>query len=183
GVAAVVLLPMYRYLREDSPRAGPGRRVEYSASWSLHAEELVSLLVPEFSGTDVQSETYWGKNPFKHNSEYGGALVFLLGIAGVIGLRGDPRRWAFGAMAGIALLYALGSGTPIFRVLYLLVPGLKNFRAPSLATFIAIAALTILATLLIDRVLAAEDPRARRIASIALLAGALLALLIALMNL
>ena len=28
GIAAVVLLPMYRYLREDSPRAGPGRRRE-----------------------------------------------------------------------------------------------------------------------------------------------------------
>src|SRR4051812_37913580 len=183
GVASVVLLPMYRYLREDSPRAGPGRGFEYSASWSLHAQEAVSLFIPEFSGTDVQSETYWGKNPFKHNSEYGGALVFVLGIAGVFGLRGDPRRWAFGGMAAIALLYALGSGTPVFRVLYSLVPGLKNFRAPSLATFVAVAALTILATLLIDRVLTAEDGRAGRIASLALLAGAVLALLIALMTL
>src|SRR4051794_42805 len=56
GIAAVVLIPMYRYLREDSPRAGTGRGFEYSASWSLHAEELVSLFVPEFSGTNVQSE-------------------------------------------------------------------------------------------------------------------------------
>src|SRR3954471_24461770 len=183
GVASVVLLPMYRYLREDSPRAGTGRGFEYSASWSLHAQEAVSLFIPEFSGTDVQSETYWGKNPFKHNSEYGGALVFVLGIAGVFGLRGDPRRWAFGGMAAIALLYALGSGTPVFRLLYSLVPGLKNFRAPSLATFVAVAALTILATLLIDRVLTAEDGRTRRIASLALLAGAVLALLIALMTL
>src|SRR3954468_10222687 len=86
-------------------------------------------------------------------------------------------------MAAIALLYALGSGTPIFRVLYVLVPGLKNFRAPSLATFIAIAALTLLATLFIDRVVAAEGPRARRTATIALVAGAVLALLIALMTL
>ncbi|MDQ3209282.1 MAG: hypothetical protein M3Q37_11855, partial [Gemmatimonadota bacterium] len=128
GVAAVVLLPMYRYLREDSPRAGPGRGFEYSASWSLHAEEAVSLFIPEFSGTDVQSQTYWGKNPFKHNSEYGGALVFVLGIAAVAGLRGDRRRWGLAAMAGIALLYALGSGTPVFRLLYSVVPGLKNFR-------------------------------------------------------
>ena len=40
GVAAVVLLPMYRYLREDSPRAGPGRGFEYSASWSLRLMPL-----------------------------------------------------------------------------------------------------------------------------------------------
>jgi hypothetical protein len=183
GVAAVVLLPMYRYLREDSPRAGPGRGFEYSASWSLHAEEAVSLFIPEFSGTDVQSETYWGKNPFKHNSEYGGALVFVLGIAAVVGLKGDRRRWGFGAMAAVALLYALGSGTPVFGLLYSVVPGLKNFRAPSLATFVAVAAFTVLATLLLERVLADGDLRARRTMSVALLAGTIAALLVALIAL
>jgi hypothetical protein len=179
GVAAVVLLPMYRYLREDSPRAGPGRGFEYSTSWSLHAEEALSLFIPEFSGTDVQSETYWGKNPFKHNSEYGGALVFVLGIAALAGLKGDRRRWGLGAMAGIALLYALGAGTPVFRLLYSVVPGLKNFRAPSLAAFVAIAALTLLAGLLIDRALAGQDSHARRALSTGLLTGAIVALLIA----
>jgi hypothetical protein len=178
GVSAVVLLPMYRYLREDSPRAGPGRGLDWSASWSLHAEELVSLFVPEFSGTDAQSETYWGKNPFKHNSEYGGALVVVLGLASLAGLKGDRRRWALASMAGIALLYALGSGTPFFRLVYAVVPGVKNFRAPSLATFVAIAALTLLAALFLERALAEEDPRARRTASHALLMGAALALLI-----
>jgi hypothetical protein len=183
GVASVVLLPMYRYLREDSPRAGSGRGFEYSASWSLHAEEALSLFVPEFAGTDVQSETYWGKNPFKHNSEYGGALILVLGIAGAFGLRGDRRGWGLGVMALVALLYALGAGTPVFRLLYSVVPGLKNFRAPSLATFVAITALTLLATLFIDRILTAKDPAARGIASLALLTGSVLALLIALVSL
>jgi membrane protein YfhO len=179
GIAAVVLLPMYRYLREDSPRAGPGRGFEYSATWSLHAEEALSLFIPEFSGTDVQSETYWGKNPFKHNSEYGGALMFVLGIAALAGLRGDPRRWGLGALAGVALLYALGSGTPVFGLLYSIVPGLKNFRAPSLAAFVAIASLTLLTGLLLDRTLRENDARARQAVSLALLVGSILALVIA----
>ncbi len=183
GIAAVVLLPMYRYLREDSPRAGPGRGFEYSASWSLHAEETLSLFIPEFSGTDVQSQTYWGKNPFKHNSEYGGALVLVLGIAGVAGLRGDRRRWGLAAIAGVALLYSLGAGTPVFRLLYTVVPGLKNFRAPSLAAYLAIAALTLLAALLLERVLADGDTRARRAMSVGLAAGAAVALLIAVLTL
>ena len=183
GVAAVVLLPMYRYLREDSPRAGPGRGFEYSSSWSLHAEEAVSLFIPEFAGTDVQAETYWGKNPFKHNSEYGGALVLLLGIAAVAGLQGDRRRWGFGLMVALALLYALGAGTPVFRLLYAIVPGLKNFRAPSLASFIGIAGLTILAALLLNRVLTSGDARARRAVSLALMIGAVAALLIAVVTL
>jgi hypothetical protein len=183
GVAAVVLLPMYRYLREDSPRAGPGRGFDYSATWSLHAEETASLFIPEFSGTDVQSQTYWGKNPFKHNSEYGGALVFVLGIAAVAALRGDRRRWGLAAMAGIALLYALGAGTPFFRLLYSVVPGLKNFRAPSLATYLAVAALTLLSALLLERALAADDLRARRAMLVGLAAGTVVALLVAVMTL
>lgn len=183
GVAAITLFPMYRYLREDSPRAGPGRGFEYSATWSLHAEEALSLFIPDFSGTDAQSETYWGKNPFKHNSEYGGALVFVLGIAAIAGLKGDRRRWGLGAMAAIALLYALGAGTPVFRLLYSFVPGLKNFRAPSLATFVAISALTLLAALLLDRVLSGADSRARRALSTALAAGGVTALVIALLAL
>jgi hypothetical protein len=183
GVAAVVLLPMYRYLRDDSPRAGSGRGFEYSASWSLHAEEAVSLFIPEFSGTDVQSQTYWGKNPFKHNSEYGGALVFVLGIAAVAGLKGDRRRWGLAAMATIALLYALGAGTPVFRLLYSVVPGLRNFRAPSLATYLVIVALTLLAALLVQRTLAAGDPRARRAMSVGLASGSLAALLVAVVTL
>ena len=183
GVAAVVLLPMYRYLREDSPRAGPGRGFEYSATWSLHAEEVASLFIPEFSGTDVQSQTYWGKNPFKHNSEYGGALVLVLGIAAVFGLRGDRRRWGLAAMATIALLYALGAGTPFFRLLYSVVPGLKNFRAPSLATYLAIVSLTLLSALLIERALATGDLRARRAMSAGLATGAVMALLVAALTL
>jgi hypothetical protein len=183
GVAAITLFPMYRYLREDSPRAGPGRGFEYSASWSLHAEEALSLFIPDFSGTNAQAETYWGKNPFKHNSEYSGALVFVLGIAALAGLKGDLRRWGLGLMAAIALLYALGAGTPVFRLLYSVVPGLKNFRAPSLASFIAVAALTLLSALLLDRVLAGRDTRARRIMGIGLAAGSVAALLIGLIAL
>ena len=183
GVAAITLFPMYRYLREDSPRAGPGRGFEYSASWSLHAEEAVSLFIPDFSGTNAQAETYWGKNPFKHNSEYGGALVVVLGIAALAGLKGDRRRWPLGAIAAVALLYGLGSGTPVFRLLYSVVPGLKNFRAPSLATYLAIVALTLLAALLVERALAAGDPRARRAMSIGLAAGAGVAALVAAMTL
>ncbi|HEX2251117.1 MAG TPA: YfhO family protein [Gemmatimonadales bacterium] len=183
GVAAVVLLPMYRYLREDSPRAGPGRGFEHAASWSLHAEEAAALFIPEFAGTDVQSETYWGKNPFKHNSEYGGALVLVLGVAAIAGLKGDRRRWGFAAMAAIALLYALGAGTPVFRALYSVVPGLKNFRAPSLATFVAVAALTFLAALLLDRGLSGKDPQATRAMSVSLLVGCVLALMIAAVSL
>jgi hypothetical protein len=162
GVALIVLLPMYRYLRDVSPRAGPGLSFETAASYALNPEEVVNFIVPDFSGVN---ETYWGRNPLKHNSEYGGVLVLALGIAGLISLKGDRRRIGLGIMAGLALLYALGATTPAFRLMYLTIPGLKRFRAPSLATFLALSALVILAALLLERILKDREAPEGRIAT------------------
>jgi Bacterial membrane protein YfhO len=71
----------------------------------------------------------------------------------------------------------------VFRVLYSVVPGLKNFRAPSLATFVAVAALTLLAALLLERTLARDDLASRRVLTRGLAIGGLAALLIALVAL
>jgi hypothetical protein len=159
GVALIVLLPMYRYLRDVSPRAGPGLSFETAASYALNPEEVINFVVPDFSGAN---DTYWGRNPLKHNSEYGGVVVLALGIAGLIGLKGDRRRIGLGVMAGISLLYALGATTPAFRFMYLTIPGLKRFRAPSLATFLMLSAMVILGSLLPDRILRDRDaPEAR----------------------
>jgi hypothetical protein len=171
GVALIVLLPMYRYLRDVSPRAGPGLSFETAASYALNPEEVVNFIVPDFSGVN---ETYWGRNPLKHNSEYGGVVVFALGIAGLIGLKGDRRRLALGLIAGLALLYALGATTPAFRLMYLTIPGLRRFRAPSLATFLALGALAILAALMLERILQdREGPEGRTAARVLAVIGGL----------
>jgi len=175
GVSLLVLLPMYRYLRDVSPRAGPGLSLETAASYALNPEEVVNFVVPDFSGVN---ETYWGRNPLKHNSEYGGVVVFALGIAGLIGLKGDRRRIGLGIMAGLSLLYALGATTPAFKLMYFVIPGLKRFRAPSLATFLALTSLVVLGALLLERILRDRDGTESRTTSrvLAVIAGAALLL-------
>ena len=56
-------------------RRGSGRtdaeQLAYAQSWSLHPEEVASLIVPEFGGFRLPKEngsTYWGRNPGKDNS-------------------------------------------------------------------------------------------------------------------
>jgi hypothetical protein len=176
GVALIVLLPMYKYLRDVSPRAGPGLTFEKAASYALNPEEVVNFVVPDFSGNN---ESYWGRNPLKHNSEYGGVVVLALGIAGLIALKGDRRRVGLGIMAGVSLLYALGATTPAFRLMYSTIPGLKRFRAPSLATFLALTALTVLAVLLLERIFAAREARETKTAVRTLAAFGGLSLLLA----
>jgi hypothetical protein len=92
GVGAVQLVPAVGYVTEYSRRASttvgaesPEAARAYSASWSLHPEEALSLFLPEFVGNSAggapwTTETYWGRNPFKLNHEYLGILLFALAL-------------------------------------------------------------------------------------------------------
>lgn len=186
GIAAIILFPMYHYLRNYSPRSGAGKGFDYAANYALHWPETVGLFVGGFAGTDATTPdpTYWGPNPLKGNLEFGGALVFVLGVAAVFGLRGRDRRpaMALAATAFVAWVYAMGTSTPFFRLIYDLVPPTRSFRAPSLAMFLFFAPVTVLAALLLDRALrgGSDGETARKVASRALLGGAIAGILIGL---
>lgn len=162
GAAGVQLVPAVDYVVEHSRRtatttqaASPAEAVAYSSSWSLHPEEIVSLAVPEFVGASTGGEgwtadTYWGRNAFKLNHEYIGVAVLLLALLSLLGpLRGKEAggiRWFMVGMGGVAVLYALGSHTPVWRVFWEVVPGIRLFRAPSMVIFLAgFAAITLMA--------------------------------------
>ena len=144
AAAAVQFLPPLEYLREHSHRTERTERGEsgyaYSTGYSINAEEVVSLVVPEFVGDLVAtSETdpqlgYWGRNPLKLNNEYAG-LVPLLLIPILLLRRRTAQVWCFVALGILALLYALGANTPAFRLFYL-IPGVSLFRAPSIIIFL-----------------------------------------------
>jgi len=153
SAAGAQLFPSFRYVTEHSrrtattTRAADDRGLEYSSSWSLHPEEVASFVVPEFVGNDAggadwTSGTYWGRNPFKLNHEYFGLVVLLLaplaffGGGGRSGAGGKERRWFFLGLGLLALLFALGRHTPVWRVFYEVLPGVSLFRAPSMVAFL-----------------------------------------------
>jgi hypothetical protein len=164
GVAGVQLLPAVGYVTEHSRRtatttqASDEGSVAYSSSWSLHPEEVMSLVVPEFVGSSVRGaawtdQTYWGRNPFKLNHEYAGLVVLLLAAVAFFGAPGRGVRFTFLGIGLVALLYALGGHTPVWRAFYELVPGISLFRAPSIAAFLfGFGAITLFA-FGVDRVL------------------------------
>lgn len=167
GAAAIQFLPPLDYLRNWSHRASrteqartPAEAYEYSTSYSLNAEEIMALVVPEFVGDNVPTETrsgmtYWGKNFFKLNSEYAGLIgLFLLPL--LLVRRRRAQTWFFIGLAVLALLYALGASTPFFRLFYM-IPGVKLFRAPSIIIFLYGLSVATLAALAFER--AAEFAR------------------------
>jgi hypothetical protein len=153
-IGAIQLWTPVRYLTKYSQRVEKTTEAEvesgyaYSTSWSLHPEEAFSLVVPEFIGQNLQTErdvtnTYWGRNPFKLNHEYAGLLPLLLVPVALLARRRRGEVWLFSGIAAVSLVYALGATTPLFRLFYWLVPGVKLFRAPSSIMFIfAIAVIT-----------------------------------------
>jgi hypothetical protein len=154
AIGAVQLWTPVSYLTKYSQRVAKTTGAEeatgyaYSTSWSLHPEEVFSLIVPEFIGVNMSTEqgrvaTYWGRNPFKLNHEYAGLIpLLLLPLAFLVGRR-RGEAWLFAGIAAVSLVYAVGATTPLFRLFYWLVPGVRQFRAPSSIMFIfAIAVVT-----------------------------------------
>ncbi|NVM02952.1 MAG: hypothetical protein HWN67_11485, partial [Candidatus Helarchaeota archaeon] len=84
GLSARCWLPQYIHASDISKRSytvvegkkEEGVGIQYGSSWSLHPEEVFSFLLPEFVNYDVKEKRfYWGRNPFKVNSEYFGSII------------------------------------------------------------------------------------------------------------
>lgn len=164
GVAAsaVQFVPPFGYLREWSHRvdrtvqADAQSGYEYSTSWSMHMEEAAALVVPEFVGDNAATEvrggdTYWGRNVFKINHEYAGLIPLLL-IPVLLLRPRDPRALFFMGLAVLAVLYAVGATTPVFRLFYL-IPGVNLFRSPSLIIFLYGLSVATLGAMGLERLL------------------------------
>jgi hypothetical protein len=142
AISSFQIIPPYLYTTTSSIRGSTEKTtIEHSASWSLHGEELAAMILPGFLGTDTgnnergTANSYWGQNPFKLNADGAGALLTFLALCGCL-LPSNRRQalfWFFGCV--IALSYAVGLHSFLFSVWFNVIPGVKNFRAPSMAIF------------------------------------------------
>lgn len=163
GVAGVQLLPAFDYVNTLSRRTATTIQAEaeagvaYSSSWSLHPEELLSFVVPEFAGNNARGTpwadgTYWGRNFTKDNHEYAGVVILLLAGVGLFGSNRKALKLFLLSVGVLALLYALGRNTPVWRIFYEVVPGVPLFRVPSISSFLFGFAMITLAAFGIDRI-------------------------------
>jgi hypothetical protein len=138
---------------------------------SLHPASLFSFFIPNLFGVDGPLAKFWGPpSPIWGSTDlflarnmtdvYIGALpVVLLVSIGIVRGALVSQGARFFAMAGaLALLYALGRYTPIFKLLYLF-PGVDLFRRPADATFLLGAFCAILSGYCLDRLILPGAPR------------------------
>ena len=170
GIGAMGVFPQYWYTKTESRRAlenGEGKGLEYAQTWSLHPEEIASLVVPEFAhfdDPDRRQRNYWGRNPFKLNSEYFGIAVLFFAAIALGRVRRDPRIGIFLLLFLFALAFALGPHTFVHGYAYRYIPGMKVLRAPGMIAFLFAFPACVLAAIGLQRVLYPTDvsPRTRR---------------------
>lgn len=191
GISAFQVIPPYLYTTTESVR-GTGEKTSYghATSWSLHQEELASMLIPGFLGVDVYDEKngadgpelsgssfisvsyadmrregiqsspfYWGHNPFKLNHDSAGIVLTFLAFLGFFVSKGRRIAAFWFVGAAVALSYAMGAHSPLFQLWFDIIPGMKSFRAPSMAMFWLPLLMTMMAVPVIS---AFKDPENKR---------------------
>ncbi len=137
---------------------------------SLHWTHLLSLAFADLFGAMDPKVDFWGAGGFAWNERFGmadlflaqnmgllyaGALVPLLLVLGIArGLLWSREIRFFSVAALLIAFFMFGWYTPVFHVMYELMPGVKLFRRPADATFVFGALLAMLAGYLVHRWLA-----------------------------
>jgi hypothetical protein len=137
---------------------------------SLHPALLVTAAVPHLFGAAGAMESYWGPPSFTWTGTdlfiaqnvgqlYLGAIPLILLIVGAVrGVLWHREVRFFSIAALLALAYALGWYTPVFRLLYEVLPGVSLYRRPADATFLVGGLASLLAGYVAHRLFSGTLP-------------------------
>jgi hypothetical protein len=133
---AVQAIPLNHYLK-FSPR-GQDKGYKFATSYSMPPEEIVNTVWPEFSGLidkdsgDGPTHWYWGRRDLKLHTEYIGVIPIFLAMLGLLYGKRKRLKIFFLCLGGFALIVALGGFTPLYYLVYYLIPGMAKFRSPAM---------------------------------------------------
>jgi hypothetical protein len=177
--AALVAIPILLTIALAAQSNRPAIDYQEAAAGSLHPALLITSLVPHLFGAAGEMRNYWGPPSF-HWEGTGLYLAQNMGVvyigapALLLLILGTARGWLFerdirffAVSWVLILLYALGWYTPIFQVMYAVLPGVSFYRRPADAVFLLGGLGSLLAGYVLHRLLqecAAGGGIGRRIA-------------------
>ncbi len=131
SLSAIQLLPAFELVKHSARQI---LTYEWVGQFSFAPENFITLFIPEFFG-DLLKTPYWGRYYLWEMSLYVGILPLMLCALASFYSRNLFTR-AFLIVALVTTILALGKFTPLFKVLYGLVPGFNMFRGNSKFIFI-----------------------------------------------
>jgi hypothetical protein len=168
---ALLVLPSLLTMQFLGASNRPGIAYGVAAAGSLAPVNFLTMLAPNVFGSLSQAYDYWGPG-YETMAEadwtdravnylFIGTLPALLilwhGLAGGRLLARDMRFTMF--VTGAAILYALGRYTPVFRLIFDLIPGVSLYRRPADATFVVNVGFALASGYLLHRYIEAGLPR------------------------
>jgi hypothetical protein len=154
GLTAVQILPTLEYWRESQRASGVDPTT--ALTYSLWPWRLLGILAPDLFGSPARGD-YWGYGNYWEDALYLGMIPILLALVSIRrGIRGrGPSRPGLVrlqvGLAGLSVLFALGSRTPMYPWLFRHVPTFDTFQAPTRWSLILIFSLVVLAAHIADK--------------------------------
>jgi hypothetical protein len=168
ALGAAQILPGLAAVGESVRQSNVG--FAFASSFSFPSENLLTLIAPGFLG-GLPGHAYWGSCYFWEMSVFAGVSGLVMAT---LSLLDRERRRTAGpdlVVAGILFVLALGNHTPLFKLLFAVVPGFDRFRGLSKFTFPAMLFLSLAVGAGAD-LLIRNRPVRRSAAGLVLAAGA-----------
>lgn len=135
-----------------------GVSFEEATATSYPPLELLEYLIPSVFGDSVRGSAipYFGAWGERIVSDFLGFGLLVLATVGflalwnnrLLGLKHNRRLgWIFGSVIVLSLLVALGRFTPLYWILWAVVPGFSSFRSPGTFMFLTNQVFLVLAAL------------------------------------
>ncbi len=148
-LGAVQLLTSFQAASESVRAGGVGYR--FASMVSFAPENLLTLLAPGFFG-NMFTTTYWGQWYLWEMCLFIGITGLSLAVYGAVCGQQESRRTLVPLVA-VTLVLAMGSNTPLFRLLYHWIPGFNRFRGSAKFIIEASLFMAILAGAGLDRLI------------------------------
>jgi len=198
GLGGIQLLPLYELVTRSFRQDSAGYRE--IVGWAYPKRQIITFLVPNFFGNpahhnyfDLLSRKivpvtenfagepidtiFWGIKNYVEAGSYVGILPLLLAVVALFGRR-SRYLWIFASLALLSLLLAFG--TPLYALLFYILPGYRQLHTPFRWVFPYALSLAILTGLGADRLAKEGGKSPRLIGWLALSIGSIGLLLIAL---
>ncbi len=138
-LTAIQLLPAFEMIKHSARQS---LSYEWVGQFSFAPENFITLFIPEFFGDSLKTP-YWGRYYLWEMSLYVGIIPLMLFALASFYNRNKFTK-TFLIMALITTILALGKFTPLFKILYTIVPGFNMFRGNSKFIFIIAFSLSVL---------------------------------------
>ncbi len=149
ALAAVQLYPGYQFSKHTS--RGEDLSLETASSYSLAPEETLTMVFPGmfglrhgFNDSMVNGvPVYFGRLGLRLSSEFMGVAFFTLGLIGLISGKNRKIRLALMTLAITGAVVSWGGYTPVFALLYKIIPVFRKLRAPHMAAFVTTSSMAL----------------------------------------